>query len=135
MGRLIYNSTLTIFIDDRTLAHLQAVFSTKLRHKESFNFAWRDETDAGTGGGRNLIWVYPGVALVYAFSSSRTPHLNPEWIHALLGTANSADGLSIVPEPSSGVIGRPDLVTDAPAHDKVEAPTTCGTAFCVSGER
>ncbi|POH60044.1 ATP-dependent DNA ligase [Cryobacterium zongtaii] len=100
MGRMIYNSTLTIFVEDRILAHLQAVMSSKLRDREGFHFVWRDEASAGSGGGRNVIWVHPGVSLVYAFSSSEEPQINPEWITALLRSASTADGLSILPEPS-----------------------------------
>ncbi|TFC01479.1 ATP-dependent DNA ligase [Cryobacterium adonitolivorans] len=100
MGRIIYNSTLTILFDDRTLAHLQAVISSKLSDRESFHFLWSDEASAGNGGGRNVIWVHPGVSLVYAFSSSEKPQINPEWITVLLRSASTADGLSILPEPS-----------------------------------
>nr|WP_181716147.1 ATP-dependent DNA ligase [Cryobacterium sp.]QJS06000.1 DNA ligase, ATP-dependent [Cryobacterium sp.]QJS06280.1 ATP-dependent DNA ligase [Cryobacterium sp.] len=102
MGRLIYNSNLTIFFDDRTLAHLQAVIGTKLRHKEGFHFTWRDEASAG----HNVIWVYPGVSLVYAYSSSHTPRINPEWMSALLGSASTPDGLTMVPEPPSASAGQ-----------------------------
>ncbi|QYF74014.1 ATP-dependent DNA ligase [Cryobacterium sp. PAMC25264] len=105
MGHLIYNSNLTIFFDDRTLAHLQAVIASKLRHKEGFHFTWRDEASAGSGS-RNVIWVYPGVSLVYVYSSSHTPRINPEWISALLGSASTPDGLTVLPEPLSASAGQ-----------------------------
>lgn len=99
MGRLIYNSNLTIFFDDRTLAHLQAVITSKLRDKEGFNFAWRDQASAGIGAGRNVIWLFPGVSLVYTYSSGTSPQINPKWIAALLSSASTPDGMFLVPEP------------------------------------
>lgn len=99
MGRLTYNSTLDAYFDDRTLAHLQAVISVKLRHLESFALSWRDAN--GVGAGRNVIWLHPNVSLVYKFTSSRVQDLNPIWLGLLLDAANSADGLSIMPEPDA----------------------------------
>ncbi|WP_241992406.1 ATP-dependent DNA ligase [Cryobacterium lactosi] len=89
---------MTIFVADRTLAHLQAVIGSKMRDKEYFIFSWRDEVNAGSGG-RNMIWLHPGVSLVYVFSGSYRPEINPEWITAMLRSASTTDGLSILPEP------------------------------------
>ena len=36
MGKLTYDSTLTVDFDDRVLAHLQLVIGAKLRRAESF---------------------------------------------------------------------------------------------------
>jgi len=43
MGKLTYDSTLTVDFDDRVLAHLQLVIGAKLRRAESFYFSWRDD--------------------------------------------------------------------------------------------
>ena len=98
MGKLIYEGTIKVDFDDRTLAHLQLVIGTKLRRGEPFHFTWRD--DASIGDGRTTIWVHPRCALVYKFYGSRKPQLNPAWIDALAYTANSATGLYLVPEPA-----------------------------------
>jgi hypothetical protein len=101
MGKLIYEGTIKVDFDDRTLAHLQLVIGTKLRRGEPFHFTWRD--DASIGDGRTTIWVHPRCALVYKFYGSRKPQLNPAWIDALAYTANSSTGLYLVPEPAMPV--------------------------------
>ena len=101
MGKLIYEGVVKVDFDDRTLAHLQLVICTKLRRGEPFHFTWRD--DASIGDGRTTIWVHPRCSLVYKFYGSRTPRLNPAWIDALAHTANSPNGLYLVPEPPQPV--------------------------------
>ncbi|MBC7442912.1 MAG: ATP-dependent DNA ligase [Ramlibacter sp.] len=89
---------MNVHFDDRTLAHLQSVISTKLQRKEGFYFTWTDDPGAG-GGGRNTIWIHPGIPLSFKFSTGHPPHLNQRWLEALLRTANTASGLKIVSEP------------------------------------
>lgn len=38
MGKFIYNGSVRVEIEDRTLAHLQAVIGRKLRRGEGFHF-------------------------------------------------------------------------------------------------
>ncbi|MGK3953533.1 ATP-dependent DNA ligase [Microbacterium sp. I2] len=99
MGKLIYDTTVKVDFDDRTLAHLQLVIGTKLRRGEPFHFTWRD--DASIGDGRTTVWVHPRCSLVYKYYGSRMPRLNPAWIDALAHTANSPAGLYVVPEPAA----------------------------------
>jgi hypothetical protein len=98
MGKLIYDGTVKVDFDDRTLAHLQLVIGTKLRRGEPFHFTWRD--DASIGDGHTTVWVHPRCSLVYKYYGSRMPRLNPAWIDALAFTANSPAGLHLVPEPA-----------------------------------
>lgn len=98
MGKLIYEGTIKVDFDDRTLAHLQLVIGNKLRRGEPFHFTWRD--DPSIGDGRTTVWLHPGCGLVYKFYGGRKPQLNPAWIDALAFTANSQSGLYLVPEPA-----------------------------------
>jgi hypothetical protein len=98
MGKLIYEGTVKVDFDDRLLAHLQMVISSKLRRGEAFAFSWRD--DPSIGDGRTTIWVHPQVSLVYKYYGSKRPPLNRAWIDALSHTANSSAGLYVVPEPA-----------------------------------
>lgn len=99
MGKFIYDGTVKVDIEDRTLAHLQVVVGTKLRRGEPFYFTWREEVS--TGDGRTSVWVNPAASIVFKFYGSRRPQLNLAWVDALAYTANSANGLHIVPEPAS----------------------------------
>lgn len=98
MGRLIYSGQVRAEFEDRLLAHLQIVIGNKLRRDEAFYFSWKDDTS--TGGGRSSIWVHAHATLVFAYSGSRTPSINPAWLDALMHTANSPTGLHAVPEPA-----------------------------------
>lgn len=97
MGKLTYDSTLTVDFDDRILAHIQLVIGAKLRRGESFYFSWRD--DPLTGGGRSTVWLHPSISLAYKYFGSKVPTLNRDWIEALSLSANSASGLQLVSEP------------------------------------
>jgi hypothetical protein len=107
MGRLTYDSTTTIEFDDRVLAHLQIVIGTKLRRSESFFFSWAD--DPAMGDGRNAIWLHASMPLRYRFDGSRRPAINRAWIEAMMATANSTEGLRVLPEPPDSVNGHDHL--------------------------
>ena len=97
MGKLTYENSVKVDFEDRALAHLQVVITTKLRRKESFHFTWKD--DANAGNGRTSVWIHPEASLVFKYYGSRLPRLNPAWLEALAHAANSPAGLSLVPEP------------------------------------
>ncbi|ROQ37238.1 hypothetical protein EDF46_2694 [Frondihabitans sp. PhB188] len=99
MGKFAYDRALSVDFDDRTLAHLQIVISIKLRRGEAFHFSWKD--DQSIGDGRTSIWLHPSIPLVYKYYGSKTPAINPAWIHALEMSANTNAGLHIVPEPQA----------------------------------
>lgn len=97
MGKLTYDSTLVVDFEDRTLAHVQAVVAAKLRRNESLFFSWKD--DPASGDGRTSIWLHPSIPLGFKFHGGRPPSINRAWIDALMLTANSPQGLQLVPEP------------------------------------
>jgi hypothetical protein len=97
MGRLTYDSTLAVDFEDRTLAHLQLVIGAKLRRSEAFFFAWKD--DAAAGDGRSTIWIHPTIPLAFKFYGGRAPAINRAWVEVLMLSANSAQGLQLLPEP------------------------------------
>jgi hypothetical protein len=115
MGKLTYDSTLTVDLDDRALAHLQVVISAKLRRGESFQFSWT--SDPASGGGRTTIWMNPYVTLSFRYSSGRAPTLNRAWIEMLMDTANSAPGLRLVPEPAPAAARAPGSPSGGPDRE------------------
>lgn len=100
MGKFSYDSSIKVDFEDRLLSHLQIVIAAKVRRGESFYFTWRDQP--GTGIGRTMVWVHPGVSLIFQFYGSRQPSVNRAWIDALMYTANSSTGLYPVAEPAEG---------------------------------
>src|ERR1700710_1624654 len=97
MGKLTYDSSLTVDFDDRTLAHLQLVIGAKLRRNEAFYFSWRD--DEAIGDGRSVIWLHPTIPLALKFFGGRPPGINRVWVDELMLTANSPAGLQLIEEP------------------------------------
>lgn len=98
MGSLIYGtSSIEVQFDDRVLAHLQVVFSAKLRRGESFFFSWSD--DPMTGEGRSAAWIHPAVPVYFRYSGSRPPALNKAWLEEMVVAAGSNQGLILQDEP------------------------------------
>jgi len=110
MGKLTYENAVKVDFEDRTLAHLQIVITSKLRHGEPFHFTWKD--DSSISNGRTSVWVHPQSNLVFRFYGSRHPRINPAWVNALAMAANSQGGLYLVPEPQL-----------PPAHEPAAAAT------------
>jgi hypothetical protein len=82
--------------EDRLLAHLQVVINLKLRRSESFFLSWTPK--ALSGEGRHAIWIAGGVPIHFAYSGSRVPSINREWVQTLALAANSSSGLVITDE-------------------------------------
>ncbi|THG32451.1 ATP-dependent DNA ligase [Glaciibacter flavus] len=98
MGILYYGTPAAEFtFDDRVLAHLQVVFSAKLRRHESFFFSWTDGVDLGSG--RRALWVSDSIPLYFRFNGSRAPLLNRQWLDELAASAASTQGLVLGEEP------------------------------------
>jgi hypothetical protein len=95
---LVYDSTTTINMEDRTLAHLQIVIGAKLRRGECFSLRWKSAESMG--GGLNGLWMAPGISLHFKYFGSRPPRINAAWIDALASSSNSDAGLQLVPEPA-----------------------------------
>ncbi|MBN7794475.1 hypothetical protein ACLD0U_11415 [Microbacterium sp. 2216-1] len=101
MGLLFYGgNTEPIEIEDRALAHLKVVISTKLRRNESFTLSWQHPADGPTG--RSTIWLHPSIPLRFVFSEPETPPLSPEWMNALANSANAHGGITLLPEHLDG---------------------------------
>jgi len=106
VGKLIYGSMATsVDIDDRVLSHLRIAVMTKLRRGEPFMF----DVEMGEGLGRRSLWIHPSVPLQFHFHGSRGPRINRAWVEALLQTAGSPGGLTLVPEPPEGRAGEGEL--------------------------
>jgi len=97
VGTLTYDSKLTATFDDRVLAHLQVVIWAKVRRGEQFAFTWTDPNRNGYG--RTSIWISPTISLSFQYFGSKLPMINTQWVQVLTKSANSANGLQLVPEP------------------------------------
>ena len=104
MGYLSYGDMARVRLDDRLLAHLQLVITTKLRRGESFTFTWRKSP--ADGGGRSSIWLHPSLPIVFDFEGSRAPSINRHWMELLMDSAESTTGLEAVAEPKESDVRR-----------------------------
>ena len=99
MGKLYYGANGTeVTFDDRLLAHIRLVIVSKLRRDEKFMFSW--EHESGRGEARCSVWLHPAIEIQFAFDSADRIALNRSWIEAMMDTANSGDGLRVIPEPA-----------------------------------
>jgi hypothetical protein len=97
MGSLEYGTPPSrVEIDDRTLAHLQIVITSKFRRDERFTLTL--DAEAERGRGRLAVWLHPTIPLQFSYAGSRQPAINPAWLEALMARANTGN-LVIVPEP------------------------------------
>ena len=94
MGRFIYDSTLTVTLDDLLLSHLQAVVGAKFRLQQSFYFSWG--YPANTGESRTTIWLTPSISVQFHYRTARAPALDRDRISAFLAQANTPSGLVLV---------------------------------------
>jgi len=105
MGTIFYGTT-PIRIEDRALAHLKVVISTKLRRNESFTLSWRNAD--GEKPGRETIWLHPSIPLRFVFDEAEPLQLSRSWIEELANSANSSGGILLVPEN----LGAPSAADD-----------------------
>lgn len=96
MGFLIYSGAQEYEFEDRTLAHLKAAITFKLRHQESFLLSWVNPPERGSG--RVSLWLAPSIPLAFRFSGSRAPSLNKNWLSVLNELSNTPRGLVVVSE-------------------------------------
>ena len=97
MGTLHYGaSRTTIRIDDRTLAHLQVVITTKLRRNEGLLLQWDRGVDQGSG--RGAFWINPSTDLIYEYEGSREVALDPAELDKMMADAAGRHGLRIATE-------------------------------------
>ncbi|MEY9954067.1 hypothetical protein [Leifsonia sp. EB34] len=98
MGALIYDGQSFEF-DDRTLAHLQAVITMKLRRREPFLLSWTpEETDPV---GRHALWIDNAIPLRYEFACAAPERLDDQVLNTLADHASRASGLVLAPHPAA----------------------------------
>ena len=105
MGTLHYGASRTsLRIDDRDLAHLQAVITTKLRRNEGFLLQWDRPSESGSG--RGGFWVHPNCDIAYDYDGGREPSLDHEELDRMMMAASATGGVRIVAEQRSWGLGR-----------------------------
>ncbi|WP_460784696.1 DUF7882 family protein [Microbacterium tumbae] len=95
MGTMQYEGLKDIRIEDRALAHLKVVILTKLRRNESFSLSWKHPEEQK---GRSTIWLHPSIPLRFEFDEDEAPAMNPRWLEALMHSANTTGGITLVDE-------------------------------------
>lgn len=97
MGTLFYGGAAEpVHIEDRLLAHLKVVISTKLRRNECFTLSWVHQE--GDTPGRSTLWMHPAIPLRFVFDAREPAELRSDWIVALANSASSSGGISLLPE-------------------------------------
>jgi hypothetical protein len=109
MGSFHYDRCAAIEIDDRTLAHLQAVILDKLRRNESFAFDVSDEKRWVS------CWLNQRTALEFRYTGNRRAALNHEWLELLADEVGMHGVLRLVPEPVPAPVVMP-RVAGVPAQ-------------------
>ncbi len=99
MGTLHYG-TRSFPIEDRMLAHVQAIVGIKLRRNEQFVMSWT--APISVGDGRHAIWIGTGIPLYFEYAGGREPSLNRAWIETMLEDAARGGGLHLTPENIGG---------------------------------
>ena len=97
MGTIYYGATASpIHIEDRALAHLRVVITTKLRRGESFSVSWPHRDDEPPG--RSSIWLHPAIPLMFVFDEREAPELSRQYLSDLANAANSSGGIHLTVE-------------------------------------
>jgi hypothetical protein len=96
VGRLVYGDQGSFELDDRTLAHLKLAVSTKLRRGETFVLNWT--IPAAQGSGRVSLWLAPSISLQFEYSEAHSHSINRSWVEALIASAWSHDGMTLMSE-------------------------------------
>lgn len=100
MGTLYYGASRTpVRMDDRALAHLQMVITTKLRRGEGFMIHW-DENPEGSAS-RGGMWIHTSCDLAYEFVGAREPSLDKEELDRMMLAASANSGLRVMAELAS----------------------------------
>ena len=106
MGTLFYGASRTpISIDDRALAHLKIVITSKLRRNESFLLSWDEPPENGSG--RASVFIHASCDLIYRFDGSRPAELDQNLLETMAAESMSTRGLAIqATMPTVGTAGR-----------------------------
>ncbi|OAZ43088.1 hypothetical protein A9Z40_14645 [Microbacterium arborescens] len=94
MGQLFYgNTSESIEVPDRLLAHLKVLAATKLRRSESFTLTWRHGADIAAG--RQTIWLQPSIPLRFVFDGLEAEKLDSALLTEMARAATSSTGLVV----------------------------------------
>jgi len=93
MGRLRYDNSHEVEIDDLLLAHLKLVIITKLRRQESFTLSWLHREEEP--GGRSTVWLHPSVPLHFVFDSPEPAQLSPAWLEKMAASSHTTGGIML----------------------------------------
>ncbi len=94
MGKLIYGAIQRqIVMDDRLLAHLEAVVLSRLRRNNAFALHWKERSD--TGEGRRTVWVHPAADLYFEYDSANPGEMDRELLDGLAKAADSNQGINL----------------------------------------
>jgi hypothetical protein len=93
VGRFVYNSALSLLVDDTELAHLQAVIGVKFALRQPFHLGLA--YPASTGEGRGTLWLAPDIPLQFSYRSALSPALDRVRVSRVLAQANTPAGPTI----------------------------------------
>lgn len=97
MGTLTYGGATAYEIDDRTLAHLKLVITTKLRRNESFTLTCqRSDHDAEQ---RTALWLQPAIPLRFEFGTAEGDALDPDLLQEFAEAATTNAGIIVDTSP------------------------------------
>jgi len=100
MGTFRYGASQTaLSIDDRTLAHLQTVVTTKLRRSEGMLLHW----DAPV---RGAAWIHPHCDISYEYDETGEIQLASEVLDRMMSEASGTRGLKIELQAAPSEPGR-----------------------------
>lgn len=95
MGKLTYGAVQReIQVDDRLLAHVEAVVLARLRRNNAFALRWA-ETDENGSHGRRTIWIHQGSDLYFEYDSAEQGELDRELLDRLAKQADSNAGINL----------------------------------------
>ena len=99
MGQFLYGKrAVPLELPDRTLMHVQAVVSIKLRRHESFML---NLTLTSGAVGWQSYWLHPSIPIQFLYGTRAEIRFNRTWVERLLKSANQSDGLWITREPQA----------------------------------
>ena len=94
MAFLHYGSDpVPIEIDDRTMAHLKLVVTTKLRRNESFTLTCTHPHESGER--RTALWIQPSIPLRFEYMYAESDPLDKDLLRELAEAANTNAGIVI----------------------------------------
>lgn len=89
MGVLVYDGESFEF-DDRTLAHVLAVATVKLRRREPFLLSW---PTGGHQATRTSVWIDNAIPLRYEVGAEHVGRLDQAWLDELMEMTTRASGV------------------------------------------